>query len=105
MSDYRASLSRLLNEPVEALFPAHGSPQGAAHRRIQSLIVHRREREANVIAALDRTPRALPELVARAYTDTSRELWPYAERSLLAHLIQLEREGRAVQVGDGWRRV
>jgi hypothetical protein len=44
------------------------------------------------------------ELVPLAYDDTPRELWPYAERSLLAHLLKLEHEGRASREGDGWRR-
>ncbi len=103
MADYVASLERLLAEPVETLFPGHGSPQGAAGRRIRGLIEHRRQREERVLAALHGTPRDLRALVARAYADTPRELWPYAERSLLAHLLQLEREGRARRDGDLWR--
>ena len=66
------------------------------------MIAHRREREAKVLAALDKTPRTLSELIARAYADTARELWSYAERSLLAHLLKLEREGRAARDGDRW---
>lgn len=95
MAAYLASLERLLGEPVETLFPGHGSPQGAAKRRIRALIEYRRAREAKVLAALDGTPRALAELVERAYDDTPRELWPYAERSLLAHLEKLAGEGKA----------
>jgi len=37
------------------------------------------------------------------YEDTPRELWAFAERSLLAHLEKLEREGRAERAGEGWR--
>ncbi len=104
MAAYIASLERLLGEPVETLFPGHGAPQGAAARRIRWLIQHRREREAHVLAALGPDPKSPRELVERAYQDTPRELWPYAERSLLAHLIKLEREGRAVREGEAWRR-
>jgi ribonuclease/clavin/mitogillin len=103
MAAYVASLERLLDEPVETLFPGHGPPQGAAKRRIRGLIEHRRAREAKVLAALDQRPRALAELVERAYDDTPRELWPYAERSLLAHLLKLEAEGRVLPRGEGWR--
>ena len=103
MAAYIASLERLLGEPVETIFPGHGSPQGAAARRIRWLIDHRRQREAQVLAALKATPRDLRTLVARAYADTAHELWPYAERSLLAHLIMLEREGRAAREGELWR--
>ena len=110
MAAYVRSLERLLGEPIETLFPAHGSPQGAAKRRIQWLIDHRREREARVIAALGPEPAALAALVERAYADTPRDLWGYAERSLLAHLLKLEGEGRAARVAgaggapERWRR-
>lgn len=103
MAAYIASLERLMSEPVETLFPGHGAPQGAAHRRIQGLIDHRRARESKVLAALGAEPRSLAELVERAYDDTPRELWGYAERSLLAHLVKLEAEGRAAREGDRWR--
>jgi glyoxylase-like metal-dependent hydrolase (beta-lactamase superfamily II)/8-oxo-dGTP pyrophosphatase MutT (NUDIX family) len=103
MGAYVASLERLLEDPVETLFPGHGSPQGAAERRIRGLIEHRRQREAQVLAALKVTPRDLRTLVTRAYADTPHALWPYAERSLMAHLIKLESEGRARREGELWR--
>jgi glyoxylase-like metal-dependent hydrolase (beta-lactamase superfamily II)/8-oxo-dGTP pyrophosphatase MutT (NUDIX family) len=102
MTAYLRSLERLLGENVETLFPAHGAPQGAAERRIRWLIRHRLEREQKVAAALDADPRELAALVERAYDDTPRELWPYAERSLLAHLLKLEAEGRARRQGERW---
>jgi endoribonuclease LACTB2 len=102
MAAYLASLERLLLEPVRAMYPGHGSPQGGVLRRIQSLIAHRLERERKVLEALDREPRPLPALVERAYAETPRELWVYAERSLLAHLIKLEAEGRARRHGEAW---
>jgi len=104
MAEYLFSLERLLSEQVETLFPGHGSPQGGAMRRIAGLIAHRREREAKVSAALSERAESLAELVPLAYSDTPRELWPYAERSLLAHLLKLETERRAVREGDRWRR-
>jgi glyoxylase-like metal-dependent hydrolase (beta-lactamase superfamily II)/8-oxo-dGTP pyrophosphatase MutT (NUDIX family) len=105
MADYLRSLERLLVEPVSTLFPAHGSPQGAAARRIRGLIAHRMKREAKVLAALEAGPASLRALVERAYEDTPRELWDYAERSLLAHLLKLEREGRARRDGERWASV
>ena len=47
----------------------------------------------------------LADLVAEAYRDTPRALWGLAERSLLAHLVKLAREHRAIDRGDGrWSR-
>ena len=103
MRAYLASLERCAAlEPV-TLFPAHGSPSGAAVRRIRALVAHRLERETKVVGALDVGPRSLEDLVPRVYDDTPRELWGWAERSLLAHLEKLEREGRAERAGEGWR--
>lgn len=104
MAAYVRSLGRLLEEPIETLFPGHGSPQGAARRRIEWLISHRRKREALVLAALAEEPEPLDALVRRAYRDTPPELWKYAERSLLAHLEKLEAEGRAVRADERWCR-
>jgi glyoxylase-like metal-dependent hydrolase (beta-lactamase superfamily II) len=105
MGAYLASLERLLALGAETLFPGHGSPQGAAERRIRWLIQHRLEREAKVLAALSDAPEPLGALVERAYADTPKDLWSYAERSLLAHLLKLEAEGRAERAGDRWRSV
>lgn len=103
MADYMRSLERLRDLPLRFMFPGHGSPQGAASRRIRVLLAHRHERETLVVEALESNPRGLDALVERAYSDTPRDLWPLAQRSLLAHLIKLEREGRAVREADRWR--
>jgi len=103
MTAYLASLERCASLEPATLFPAHGSPSGAAARRIRALVQHRLEREAKVAAALSSEPRTLGELVPSVYADTSRELWGWAERSLLAHLEKLEREGRAERAGERWR--
>jgi glyoxylase-like metal-dependent hydrolase (beta-lactamase superfamily II)/8-oxo-dGTP pyrophosphatase MutT (NUDIX family) len=104
MAAYMKSLERLLDVPAETLFPGHGSPQGAAHRRVQALLDHRRQREHKVMGALRAEAQDLAALLAHAYDDTPKDLWRYAERSLLAHLLKLEAEGRAVRGGDRWSR-
>ena len=103
MRAYLASLERVALLEPRTLYPAHGSPQGAAVRRIRGLIAHRREREGRVLAALAPGPRTLEELVPVVYADTPQELWGWAARSLLAHLELLEAGGRAVREGDRWR--
>ena len=106
MTDYLASLDRCATLGPVTLFPAHGSPTGAAVRRIRSLIRHRLDREEKVLGALLNgvpKPAPLAELLPFVYSDTPRDLWGLAERSLLAHLEKLERDGRAVRVGAAWR--
>jgi glyoxylase-like metal-dependent hydrolase (beta-lactamase superfamily II) len=100
MALYFASLERLLARGPSALLPAHGPviPDGPA--KLAEYLAHRRMREARVLDALS-DARTTAELVAIVYSDTPKVLWPLAERSLLAHLIKLEREGRAMVGGDG----
>ena len=105
MAVYLASLERLLARPQMTLLPAHGPAIVDGHGKLREYLSHRKLREAKVAAALGDQPRPLAELVAEAYSDTPRVLWALAERSLLAHLVKLAREQRAVDVGDGrWSR-
>ncbi|MGA7541331.1 MAG: MBL fold metallo-hydrolase [Steroidobacteraceae bacterium] len=103
MAAYIASLEFLLSEPLACLAPGHGTLIPDPEAAIQGLIRHRLRREAKVLAAL---PREHPEdpatLVGRIYDDVDPRLHPLAERSLLAHLLKLEAEGRAMRVGDSW---
>ena len=45
---------------------------------------------------------AIGEVTAAAYTDTPRALFPVAERSCLAILEKLRREGRASERQGAW---
>ena len=100
---YLASLERLLAEPVSFVHPAHGMAWRDGHELVRQYLAHRAEREQELVAALERAgPRAPAQLVPEVYADTPEELWPLAERSLLAGLLKLEQEGRARRTGAGW---
>lgn len=103
MAAYIRSLESLLREPLDHLAPGHGTLIPDPHAAIQALIQHRLRRETKVLAALRRQkPAPLTSLVKSVYDDVSPQLHPLAERSLLAHLLKLEAEGRARREGDGW---
>lgn len=105
MAMYLASLERLRARPERTLLPAHGPMIPDGHAKLTEYLSHRQLREAKVLAALRGEPRSLAELVAEVYSDTPRALWPLAERSLLAHLVKLAREHRAIDEGGGrWSR-
>jgi glyoxylase-like metal-dependent hydrolase (beta-lactamase superfamily II) len=105
MAIYLASLERLLARPQMMLLPAHGPAIPDGHGKLREYLAHRRLREAKVVAALGDEPRTLAQLVPEVYSDTPRAVWALAERSLLAHLVKLVREQRAVDIGDGrWSR-
>jgi endoribonuclease LACTB2 len=103
MADYLASLERLRDLAPRTLFPAHGPPTQGAVAKLAEYLGHRRAREDKVVAALD-PPAPLGEVTRRAYDDTPEFLLPVAERSCLASLEKLAREGRARLAGGVWRR-
>ena len=103
MQAYLASLEKLLALDLAALAPGHGHVIDTPHEEARRLIAHRLGREKKVADALSRIAAAtLDELVPYAYDDVSEKLYPVAKRSLHAHLIKLEREGRARLDGERW---
>lgn len=101
MTRYLASLELLLARPPTTLLPAHGDPIPDGPGKLREYLAHRRMREDRVLAALTDAPADLATLLPAAYGDTPRILWPLAERSLLAHLAKLVRDGRATHTGAG----
>lgn len=104
MAEYLAQLDRLSGLRASVALPAHGEPIADPERLFRHYIAHRLAREAKVIAALEVSAGAatLEALVPIVYADTPAFLWPLAQRSLDAHLIKLEREGRAILRESGW---
>jgi glyoxylase-like metal-dependent hydrolase (beta-lactamase superfamily II) len=96
MRAYQASLDRLLREfgDAAAIYGGHGPSVGDPRAKLIEYIEHRRQREAQLVAALAAAPATIPELVATLYAAVSERLWPAAARQVLAYLIALEREGR-----------
>ena len=90
MAAYMASLDRLTLRRWQRFLPGHGDPIEGPNARLAELIAHRRQREAQILAALDAGPDRLSALTARIYHDIQTRLLPAAERNVLAHLIDLE---------------
>jgi glyoxylase-like metal-dependent hydrolase (beta-lactamase superfamily II) len=103
MAAYLRSLELLLDRDLERLYPGHGPVVGDPRARVEGYLAHRREREAQVLAALDAGDRTPAEVVARVYADVDPVLHPAAELSVRAHLVKLVAEGRA-RAEDGGER-
>jgi glyoxylase-like metal-dependent hydrolase (beta-lactamase superfamily II)/8-oxo-dGTP pyrophosphatase MutT (NUDIX family) len=104
MTDYLASLEKLLDEDIAWLAPGHGFLMDQARERIERLVRHRLAREAKVAAALGTLGAAsLPDLVAAVYDDVPPHKHPAASRSLLAHLLRLQAQGHASERDGRWQ--
>lgn len=91
LGEYVASLERVRALAPSRILPGHGPEVGRAGEKIEEYLAHRREREARVVAALDRGTRSLAEIVESAYADVPPPMRPYAELSAKAHLLKLGR--------------
>jgi glyoxylase-like metal-dependent hydrolase (beta-lactamase superfamily II) len=103
MAAYLASLELVRDLRPERLYPGHGPLVADATARVEGYLAHRRDREAQVLAALaagDRTP---AEVVTRVYAEVDPALHPAAELSVRAHLAKLVREGRVAATDGGER--
>ncbi len=103
MAHYIASCRRLLARDDAVLYPTHGAPIIAPHAFITQLIAHRLAREDQIIACLRDGLDAIPAMVARLYADVDVGLHRAAARSVQAHLIALERDGRVAQTAGHYR--
>lgn len=90
--------------PLAWLAPGHGFLVADPPKVLDALVAHRLRREAKVQAALQAVPRPLEALLPGVYDDVPAALHGVAARSLLAHLLKLQGEGRAVLSGEGWSR-
>jgi hydroxyacylglutathione hydrolase len=99
MAAYMASLRRLAGRDDRLILPGHGRPSRDPARLIGWLIAHREGREAQILAALREGPATAEALARRLYADVDPRLLPAAARNVLAHLLALADEGRAVCAG------
>lgn len=89
LTDFMSSCRRLLAQEWSVLHSGHGAPITNPAERLNALINHRLEREAQIFSALQAKPATVPELAAAIYTDTPTALLPAAERNIFAHLVDL----------------
>jgi glyoxylase-like metal-dependent hydrolase (beta-lactamase superfamily II) len=103
MTDYMASLLRVLALRPRRIHPGHGGGIEDGVAVIERYIAHRLEREAQVEDAVRRRGAATAaiDIVPEIYAAYPEALHPVAARSVQAHLDKLVREGRARRVAGG----
>jgi len=100
MRDYLASLERLRALSPRRIYPAHGPVRDDAVDWITYYIEHRREREEQIVGALEAGPLRIGGLRSVIYPDLHPLLAGAAEAQLLAHLIHLAEQSRIAWNGE-----
>jgi len=93
--DYMASLRRLQALDLALILPAHGPLIDAPAVLLHDYLTHRELREEQILAELAQGPHTVDALVTPIYAEVDPRLHPLAAQSVTAHLLKLEREGRA----------
>ena len=102
MTEYMRSLDRLLERDDRLYLPAHGPAVEEPKAHVQALIAHRRMREDQILGSLQRGEGRIRVMVEAMYRDIDPRLHPAAGRSVLAHLVDLERRGLVAEEEERW---
>jgi glyoxylase-like metal-dependent hydrolase (beta-lactamase superfamily II) len=99
---YLDSLRRVLELQPRRILPGHGRAIDQPAALIRSYLAHRLARERQILDCLADGPLTVSAIVERVYGGLSQELSGAAGENVLAHLVKLRDEGRAVDRGGAW---
>jgi glyoxylase-like metal-dependent hydrolase (beta-lactamase superfamily II) len=102
LAAYLRSLERIRSLRPARVLPAHGPEITDVDALIDRYVEHRLEREQQVIEGLRGGCQDVAALVERIYADLHPALRDAAHQTVLAHLLKLESEGRAIRTGEQW---
>jgi glyoxylase-like metal-dependent hydrolase (beta-lactamase superfamily II) len=100
MTDYYASLEKVIAGGFKTLWPTHGPPVTDPAPFLAAYLNHRKRREAQIIGVLGRGPAMIDTLVSEMYVGLDSRLKRAAAASVLAHLLHLVRTGQVVSDGQ-----
>jgi len=102
LAEYLASIERVLALGPARLLPAHGPVIEAPEPLLRRYVEHRLAREGQIVEAMRAGAATADDITARVYRALSEKLLPMARQGVLAHLVKLERDGRARRDGEAW---
>lgn len=95
LTAYLRSLRRMVELSPRVIYPGHGPAVLDGPGKLGEYLEHRAAREEQVLDALAAGLETPEEIVPAIYGDHPVDLYQLAARSVLAHLIKLENDGRA----------
>ena len=99
LAAYVRSLEAMAALEPRTIYPGHGPAVWDAAAKLREYREHRTERERQVLEALADGARTPADIVPVVYEGYPPEVLDLAARTVLAHLLKLEREGRVSRIG------
>jgi glyoxylase-like metal-dependent hydrolase (beta-lactamase superfamily II) len=100
MASYVRSVQKMLDLGPKTIYPGHGPVIFTPRGKLEYYLRHRAQREQQVLAALAEGKQRPEEMVPGIYGgEVPPDLYPAAARSVVAHLLKLEREGKVARTG------
>lgn len=94
MSDYMASLTKMMDRTETIYFPGHGGRLEKAPEFVRAIRAHRKMRETAVLSRIRAGNETIPEIVKIIYKETDPRLHGAAGLSVFAHIEDLVLQGR-----------
>ena len=103
MTAYLESLAKLYERQQDTVyFPAHGPAVEKPRQLVRGMIGHRRQRERQILKQIEAGNHTIGEMVPLMYKGVDARLWPAAGRSVLAHLLDLEKRCLVRREDERW---
>ncbi|HEY4172645.1 MAG TPA: MBL fold metallo-hydrolase [Rhodopila sp.] len=103
MRDYFASLNLLLDRDDDVYLPGHGPALREPRELVREMLTHRMIREQAIAKKLTAGSFDTYTIMDTLYSQLNPRLRRAAERNVLAHLLKMEAEGKAIRDGELWR--
>ena len=103
MAAYMASLEKLMRRDDRVYYPGHGEAIDKPQRLVRGMLGHRKQREGQILRLLRSEPQPIGRMVNQMYVGLDARLVPAAERSVLAHLYDLQNRGLVIEEGETWQ--
>lgn len=102
MADYMSSLSLLYEREDRIYYPAHGPAVLKPRQLVRGMLGHRKQRERQILRELEKGENVIPVMVSHMYKGLDPRLTGAAGRSVLAHLLDLEKRALVRRTDDVW---
>jgi glyoxylase-like metal-dependent hydrolase (beta-lactamase superfamily II) len=103
MADYMESLQNLMDRDDATYYPAHGPAITDKPQRLaRGMMGHRKHREAQILRLISEGINRIPDMIPHMYKGVDTKLWPAAERSVLAHLLDLKARTVVAEMLGAW---